>query len=327
MCETWGLPLVTSPNGRGVMDEDHRLCLGHAGRFGQRQASVTLREADTLIALGCRLDDLTTHDWSLLHGGQRLIQVDTEARMIGQNWPVDVGIVADAASFAAAITEAAGRSNAPTYWSLDARSAERCAERATFLEIEDQVRVKPQAVMKALERFAPKDHTVVMGGGRFQQFAGEWLVHNPSNFFYAANSGTVGFALSAAIGTAVEHPERTVICLVGDGDFLMHAQELETAVREGANVKVVVLNDFAFGAMLARQATSYGTEYTNPNFGDLAAVFGAGGRGIAHGSDVSDAVRWLLAHDGPAVLDVHIDRSENRSLLYGHDIGEKTMPA
>lgn len=324
LCKTWSLPLVTSPNGRGVMDEVHPLCMGHAGRFGQRQASMTLREADTLIVLGSRLDDLITHDWRLLDADQRIIQVDPDVRMIGQNWPADVGLVSNVSAFAKAMADAFDDSLAPEFWSLDARSAERAAERDAFLAIDDPVKVKPQAVMRCLEEAAPSETTVVIGGGRFQQFAGEWQVRGPLGFFYAANSGTVGFALSAAIGAAIEHPQRTVICILGDGDFMMHAQELETAVRERANVKIVILNDFAYGAMLARQAESYGTEYTNPDFAALASVFGAAGRRVAHGGDIAAAVRWLFDQDGPAVLDVIVDRDETRSLLFGHDIGDKT---
>jgi acetolactate synthase-1/2/3 large subunit len=327
LCETWSLPLVTSPNGRGVLDEAHPLCMGHAGRFGQRQASKTLLEADTLLVLGCRLDDLTTHDWHLLNDGQRVIQVDPDAHVIGQNWPTDISLVSDVAAFAEAAADAIGDGPRPGFWSLDERFAERTAERAAFLAIDDPLRVKPQAVMRHLEGAAPPDTTVVMGGGRFQQFAGEWLVRDPLGFFYAANSGTVGFALSAAIGVAIEHPHRTVLCILGDGDFMMHSQELETAIRERANVKIVILNDFAYGAMLARQATSYGTEYSNPDFAELAAVYGAVGRRVSHGGDITASVGWLFDQRGPAVLDVIVDRDETRSLLFGHDIGDKAAIA
>ncbi|WP_161316096.1 thiamine pyrophosphate-binding protein [Sneathiella litorea] len=322
MCERWNLPVVTSPNGRGALSEEHPLCLGHAGRFGQVHASRTLAEADLILSLGCRLDDLTTHNWSLLNPDQTVIQVDIEATMIAQNWPVDLAIVSDAGAFAKKLEEGF---EAPltAFWDLRSRSADRRKERNKFYAIDDEVAVKPQAVMKALETFVGDDHTVVMGGGRFQQFAGEWLVRRSENFFYAANSGTVGFALSAAIGAAITSPERQVICVLGDGDFTMHCQELETAVRTKANVKIVILNDFAYGAMKARQVFSYGTEYGNADFAALAKSFGAEGRRISKGNDIKETVRWLLETSGPALIDVHIDLTENRSLLYGHDIGQK----
>ena len=322
MCERWEMPVVTSPNGRGVLPEDHPLCLGHAGRFGQTHASETLREADLVLSLGCRLDDLTTHDWSLLSPQQTIIQVDVEAAMIAQNWQVDLAIVSDAGAFSRKMTE---KYQKPTsvFWDLRSRARDRLDKRNEFYAIHDTEAVKPQAVMKALETMASDHHTIVMGGGRFQQFAGEWLVRQPENFFYAANSGTVGFALSAAIGAATTSPDRQVICVLGDGDFTMHCQELETAVRIGANIKVVILNDFAFGAMKARQKVSYGTEYGNADFAALAKSFGAEGWRITKGTEIDEKVGRLLAATGPALIDVHIDLEENRSLLFGHDIGQK----
>lgn len=105
LCETWKIPVITSPNGRGILAEDHPLCLGHAGRFGQVHASQTLREADLVLSLGCRLDDLTTNDWSLLNTNQIVIQVDVDPMMIGQNWKVDLAIEGDAGAFSRKLSD------------------------------------------------------------------------------------------------------------------------------------------------------------------------------------------------------------------------------
>lgn len=245
------LPVVTSPNGRGALPEDHDLCLGHAGRFGHAVASRALREADLVLAVGCRLDDLTTHSWTLLSPRQVVLQVDIEGSLLGANWPVAVGIVADARSFLEDLAAAEGP--LAKAWDVAARIEERRRTRAAYFAIADRTRVKPQAVMAALERHAPPDHTLFMGGGRHQQFVGEWLARGPDSFLYGANSGVMGFAFPAAI----------------------------------------------------------------------AAAFGAAGRTVTRGAEVEDAVAWLLAQETVALLDVHIDLDENRSLLYGHDIGDR----
>lgn len=320
--ERSGIPVVTSPNGRGVIAEDHPLCLGQAGRFGQYQASRTLSEADVVLVVGCQVNDLVSHNWALLSPGQTLIQVDTDGAMIGRNWPVALGVIADGRAFIEELAAHPMPSN--SFWDLSCRAAERLATRKSFYQISDPLALKPQAVMGSLERQIPANHTVVMGGGRFQQFVGEWLVKGAKHFFYAANSGTVGYALSAAIGAAQQAPERTVVCCLGDGDFMMNVQEIETACRINSGLKVVVFNDFAYGAMKARQAVPFGTEYGNPPIDKLAQAFGAFGRTLQVGNEVEDAVTWLLSRDGVAVLDVHMDLTENRSLMYGHDIGDKT---
>lgn len=322
--ERTGIPVVTSPNGRGVLSEAHPLCIGHAGRFGNPQASSALKQADALLILGSRLSDLTTNDWSLLSETQRIVQVDQSGQMIGQNWPVEVAVVSDAGTFLDALDHEVDRSF-KTGWNVSDAKLQRDKERTAFFAVRDPVRVKPQEVMAALERGARPEHTLVMGGGRFQQFVGEYLVQSSKGFFYAANSGTVGFALSAAIGAAIDHPERQVLCCLGDGDFMMNVQELETARREGAAVKIVVLNDCAFGAMKARQKISFGTEYTNPDLSEVSRAFGIPGRQVSEGIKIQEAVEWLLLESGPALLDVIIDREEDRSLMYGHDIGRKAV--
>jgi acetolactate synthase I/II/III large subunit len=229
-CEKFNIPVVTSPNGRGCIPEDHPLCLGHAGRFGQKQASQALADADLLLVLGSRLSDLATHNWSLLSNGQMVVHVDVEAEMLGRQWPVNEGIISDASLFLNTLMPLLN-ADGWNIWNCAERSASRQKERNLFYAIQDDILVKPQAVMRALERKVDSDHTIIMGGGRFQQFVGEWQVRSPMNFFYAANSGVVGFALSAAIGAAIEHPARTTLCCLGDGDFMMHVQEIETAVR------------------------------------------------------------------------------------------------
>jgi len=322
--EAWRCPLVSSPNGRGVLAESHPLCLGHAGRFGQRQASRALADADLILAVGCSMNDLATHNWSLLSVEVPVIQVDPAGDQIGRNWPVVQAVVGDPAAFLAGLAQIAPPADyLRQVWDVGDRWQARQDARRAFYAIEDAEAVKPQAVMRALEEKVPPAHTVVMGGGRFQQFVGEWLVESPLSFFYAANSGTVGYALSGAIGAALAAPARTIVCCLGDGDFMMHVQELETAKRAGAEVKVVVLNDFAFGAMKARQAVAYGTTYDNPDIELLCKAFGLPGRVLSVGADVRDAVDWLLGQSGVAVLDVRMDLAENRSLLFGHDIGER----
>jgi acetolactate synthase-1/2/3 large subunit len=322
--ERWHCPVVTSPNGRGAISEDHALCLGHAGRFGQRQASQALQEADLVIALGCQVNDLTTHNWSLLSIQVPMVQVNQDGATIGRNWPAAEAIVADPGKF---LSSLAGLVPSSDYlgnvWSVADKKRERQQARQTYYSIHDDEKVKPQSVMGELEKVLPDTHTIVMGGGRFQQFVGEWLVRSRKSFFYAANSGTVGYALSGSIGAALASPDRTVVCCLGDGDFMMHPQELETAVRSGIRLKIVVFNDFAFGAMKARQRIPYGTEYTNPDIALLASAFNVSGRTLVRGSETAEAVRWLIKQPKVAILDVQMDLKENRSLMYGHDIGDK----
>jgi acetolactate synthase-1/2/3 large subunit len=322
--ERYGLPVITSPNGRGVVAEDSPGCAGVAGRFGNRVASELLAEADVVLVLGCRLSDLTTNQWTLLARTQTIVQVDIEASLIGVEWPVDVGIEADALAFMEQLA-AVELSLATDRWRATEVCRPRHALRNRFFAIDDPELVKPQHVLRALQDRVAVKHRMFMGGGKHQQFVGEWVASDPSGFVYAANSGAMGFAFPAAIASAVVDPGTLPLCCLGDGDFMMAVHELETAARERAGVKTVVLNDFGFGAIRERQAHPIGTSYGNPDFARLAETFGLPGRQVSCAEEVEASLEWLLGTDGFALLDVHIDPDERRSLTYGHDIGQEFL--
>lgn len=321
LAERLDLPVATSPNGRGAISETHPCCAGAAGRFGNLTASRLLRQADTIVAVGCRLSDLTTAGWSLLAQDQHIVHVDINPDELGRNWIPELAIVADARTFLGELDHALRGRTRVEAWSGRAQAAERHRTRTSFLELADPRRVLPQQVIGELVRQAPPRHRLLMGSGRHQQFVGEWPVEHPTQLMYAANSGAMGFALPAAIAAALADPATPVICCLGDGDLLMSCHELETLVRTGAPVRIVVLNDFAYGAIRERQVDPVGTELTNPEFTAFAASFGIPARRVDRGNEIRSAAAWLWEQDGPCLLDVRVDVTERRTLMAGHDLG------
>ena len=131
----------------------------------------------------------------------------------------------------------------------------------------------------------------------------------PRSYLAATNHGAMGFGFPAAMAAALL--EHTAIAVVGDGEFMMTVQDLETAVREKIPVKVVVVNDNSYRVLYFRQKLQkmgrvYGTLHTNPDFAELARVFGAEGITVSSDGEIDDAIREMLGSDKPFVLDLRI---------------------
>ncbi|MCE4620550.1 MAG: thiamine pyrophosphate-dependent enzyme, partial [Desulfurococcales archaeon] len=136
-------------------------------------------------------------------------------------------------------------------------------------------------------------------------------VTKPGRFLAATNLGAMGYAFPAALGAKLAKPESEVIAVVGDGEFMMTVQDLETAVRENIPVKVVVVNDNSYRVLLLRQRLQkggriYGTLHSNPSFEALARVFGAEGATVSSDDDVDETLKAMLDSNKPFVVDLQI---------------------
>jgi thiamine pyrophosphate-dependent acetolactate synthase large subunit-like protein len=133
----------------------------------------------------------------------------------------------------------------------------------------------------------------------------------PRTFILSANIGAMGFAFPAAIGAKAAKPEETVVCVVGDGDFMMSIQDLETAVRCGFNVVTIIVNNNCYHAPKVFQKTVFGTEfgsdYSNPDFARVAHEFGAYGIRVERPGEIIDSIKSGLNCGKPAVIDVQVD--------------------
>ncbi|MEB3806980.1 MAG: thiamine pyrophosphate-dependent enzyme, partial [Desulfurococcales archaeon] len=157
------------------------------------------------------------------------------------------------------------------------------------------------------------EDTIITGGqGTHIVYTYDFLrITKPGRFLAATNLGAMGYAFPAALGAKLANPESEVIAVVGDGEFMMTLQDLETAVREGIPVKVIVVNDNSYRVLLLRQKMQksgrvYGTIHTNPSFEALARAFGAEGTTVGSDEEIDSAIRDLLEADKPFVLDLLI---------------------
>ncbi|MEW6444134.1 MAG: thiamine pyrophosphate-binding protein [bacterium] len=316
-CEALQAPVVTTGNGRGTVPETHPLCLGRVGFGGGTSAAdQALARADAILAVGCTLSDMTTYEYTWPPGGEVMV-VDIDPRALGSGpCKTRLRIRADAARFLGlALQEVAGyRPPSRAEW-LDQLEPVR-REWQTQLDnavLSDKVPLSPGRVIHELSRLLQPEHIVAVGAGMHQLYPMAFLpCVRPLSFLASVNFGAMGFGFAASLAAKLVHPHKQVVAVLGDGDFMMTLQDLETAVREKIRTVVLVVNDGMYRVLNFRQRIQHrgrvlGTCHGNPDFAGLARSFGAAGWRLERPAEIRPVLGEALQADVPAVVDVIVD--------------------
>lgn len=310
-------PVITTGNGRGTISEDHRLCLGRAGfGGGNTVADTALTEADLVLGLGCTLSDMTTYEYTLpVNGDVVLVSIDLEA-MVTSRFRAQYMIEADVKDF---LTEALGAARdyhpplRDDWWGLLEAKRQEWKSQVEAAIVSDKVPLSPGRVIHELGRLLPRERIITVGGGIHLLYPMAFLpCVDPLTFLAAVNFGAMGFGFPAAMAAKLVYPGKEVVAILGDGDFMMTLQDLETACREGIEVRVLVINDNMYRVLNLRQRVQcggriLGTCHGNPDFAALARSFGASGWRLDRVEDITGVLEEALAVPGPSVVDVIID--------------------
>jgi acetolactate synthase-1/2/3 large subunit len=325
LAELLSLPVATTLMAKGIFPEDHRLACGMSGIWGTRVANETMRGADVILAVGTAFGEADCSSWRPEHTfafpQTKLIQIDIDPQEIGKIYSVDVGIVGDAKAVLAQLT-AALRDRVPAAGEMERRAAVIDGRRSSWnTEIaatkrDGGVPIHPARLLDEVAKAAPRDAIYVTDVGWNKNGAGQQLYsYLPQTFITSGALATMGFAPAAAIGAKIGAPDRTVICLVGDGGFLSVCGALTTAVELGVPVVWVIFNNFCFSTIRTVGTTyfknAYGTEFTtpdgepyNPDFPMLARAFGVDSARVDAPDDLPAALRIAFDANKPYLLEV-----------------------
>jgi acetolactate synthase-1/2/3 large subunit len=320
LAEDYNVPVATTGNGRGVLPETHPLCLGRAGFAGGNPvADAGMEQADLILALGCCLSDLTTYEFTAQFPGKVVVVNAAENALasLPKSYRVDLlSLNADAGDFLDKFlkllaAESVGR---PADWmdSLLPVKEEWEAQLAAAAS-SDKTPLSPGRVLKILSDIAPEDTVFVGGAGLNAVYFCDFIrVQTPRGYIAPNNFGAMGFGFGASLAAKIVKPDRPVICVIGDGDFMMTVQDIETGVREGIVVAVVILNDNSYRALryiqsLLHDRRIYGTEYNNPDFVKLAESFGAAGFLIETPDQIEPVLKRALSCGKLAIVDARVD--------------------
>ncbi len=304
LAEALNAPVITTPEGKGAIPENHRLSLG-TFYYGHGSAYYTLPQADVILAVGTRMNLNPRTPWSL-RPDQTVIRIDADPEEVGRNVESRVGMVADARlgvnDLLAELDGAAGASQ----WN-DGELAEIRRKTDEDLRALAPIQVELAQVM----REELDDDAIMVAGTTEVAYWGHlaFPVLKPRSYLTSSYFATLGYAFPTALGAKVGNPHRQVVATIGDGGFMYASSELSTAVQEGINVVTLVFNNGFLGASRADQMNRYqgrtiGTELLNPDFAQLAEVYGALGIRLEDRRELGPALREALNSNRPAVIEV-----------------------
>lgn len=323
VAEALRVPVVTSLAGKGAIAETHELAVGTVGRYSRNYANDLVKQADLVLAVGTRLGGLVTDSYRLITAGVQLIHVDVDPAVVGLNFPVALGIAADARMFLDGLAQLLEREPASASAGRSATLAkladERTAWNARRVELTardgtDGRPMRPEAVLDVLSAVAPDDTVVVADTGYAAAWAGA-LFELPSagqNFLRA--DGSLGWAFPASLGAQLARPDRPILCVTGDGGFGYHVGELETALRLGLPVVVVVLNNQSLAfevhvqAQIYKKVVNQVDDFVDVDYAQVARAFGARGERVTTVAELRSALVSAFDRSGPIVIDAIIDR-------------------
>ena len=306
LAEVLNAPVITTPEGKGAIPEDHSHSLG-AYYYGHGPGYLALPQTDVILAVGSRMNLTPQTPWNI-QPHQQLIRIDADPEELGRNLPEQVGIAADGRLGVQELLAELGGRTRSSQWQerelADIREQTQADIRAKApLQVE---------IIETIRRELEDDAIMVAGTteiGYWSNLAFPAL--RPRSYLTTSYFATLGYAFPTALGAKVGNPGRQVVATSGDGGFQYASSELSTAVQHGINVVTLVFNNGLLGASRADQMNRYqgrtiGTELHNPDFAQLAEVYGALGIKLSDHRELGEALRSALRADRPAVIEIPI---------------------
>jgi len=306
--------------------------VGPLGNSADPALLERVEAADLVVAIGTRLDELTTSGYRLLRPPrpqQRLIHVHQGAAELGKVYQPDLGVVAGMPAFAAAAGALEPVAEAPwAAWTESARAAHLTwSTRPPSAAAQPKPPVTPRhpaagteaacdldlaAVVAWLRERLPAGAIIAQGAGNYTGWVQRYYRFHELGTQLAPKGGTMGFGVPAAIAAKLAHPDRPVVAFAGDGCFLMTGQELATAAQHGLAIVVIVVNNRMYGTIRMHQELAHpgrvvGTDLRNPDFAQLARAFGARGEVVTRTAAFPEAFERAIAAGGPALLELRTD--------------------
>jgi thiamine pyrophosphate-dependent acetolactate synthase large subunit-like protein len=314
LAELLSLPVAVSYTAKGVFPENHPLALGCLG-FGSRPYSRKFfQHSDLILALGATFSEGTTMRFGheIIPEGAKIIQIDTDPDELGRNYPTALSIQADARiALRAIIDEIKKRQPKPAVNGARAQEIQQ-AKQAWKAELEERTAkggLTYQSVMKTLNELLTGKEILTTSGMTGDTLRG---IDAVTPIVHAGEFRAIGTALSTAFGVKLGRPDARVICVTGDGSFMMEQQELATARFHNIPVLVLVLRNNAYGGMKRDQMKNYqgrvvGTELFVPDLARLAELYGAQGFQVTRQDELRPIFQRTLASDDLVIVDVKLD--------------------
>ncbi|AJZ90787.1 Acetolactate synthase isozyme 2 large subunit [Beauveria bassiana D1-5] len=306
-----GMPSTVTLKGLGAVPADHPFYTGMLGMHGTKAANLAVQECDLLLAVGARFDDRVTGKLNTFAPHAKVIHMDIDPAELSKLRQAHVALQGPLNQLLPALQQ-------PLHIASWQQHIAALNEAHQWRYDHPGQAIYAPLLLKQLSERKSAEAVVTTDVGQHQMWTAQHMTFTrPENFITSSGLGTMGFGLPAAVGAQVARPEDTVICVSGDGSFMMNVQELGTIKRKQLPVKILLLDNQRLGMVRQWQQLFFEERYSettltdNPDFLTLASAFGIPGQHITRKDQVEAALDALLNSDGPYMLHVSIDEFEN----------------
>src|SRR5882757_9707362 len=313
--EHTGVAVATTFHGKGVLADDHPNSMGTIGFMRRDYANFGFDQADVIIAVGYELQEFDPVKIDP-DGDKQIIHIHRFPAEVDAHYSVSVGIEGDISASLDALREAVPARETHTD---AAKIRELVADELARGQQDDRFPLSPQRIVADTRAALGRDDIVLVDTGAVKMWMARLYPTYAANTCLISNGlSTMGFALPGALGVHLARPDRRVLAVTGDGSFLMHSQEIETAVREHLPLTVLVWEDSGYGLIEWKMKLETGkvsnVRFRNPEITQYAASFGATGYHVTQAADLLPTLRKALDDDGVSIVVAPVDYAENISL-------------
>jgi len=316
LAERLSIPVATSVSGKGAMPEDHPLSVGVVGAYSRKCANQVVAAADLVLYIGSQVGDQVTHDWRIPQPGTRIVQIDIEPTELGRNYPNTIGVCGDAKIALQQMLDGLRPRENATWVAQVHQWVKEWEREYAPLKNSDTTPIRPERLCREIEGVLPQNVILVADTGYSAIWTSTMIPITHSTQTYLRAAGSLGWAFPAALGAKCAAPDRPVICFTGDGGFLYHLSELETARRYGINTVTIVNNNSGFGQAISGINRAYGNHpgdrqalyrFRDTNYARIAQEFGCLGIRVNKPGEIAGAIQQALSANQPSIVEVISD--------------------
>jgi acetolactate synthase-1/2/3 large subunit len=309
------IPVAMTLLGLGALPASHPLSLGMMGMHGEAYCNLAIQNADLLLAFGMRFDDRVTGNLRNYAPNAWKVHVEIDPSEVHKNVQVDVPLIGDLKTVLSDLMPLLGEST-HREWNDQIGEWKNESEELDILHWPDDGKLYTAKVIYDLWTATSGDSILTTGVGQHQMWAAQYYKFElPHRLITSGGAGTMGFGLPSSIGAWFAHPDREVWVIDGDGSFQMTQAELSTAVQEGANVKIAIMNNHFLGMVRQWQEFFFekryaGTPLNGPDFCKIAEAHGIPSQRVTKPEGVLPAIEFAQQKQGPVVIDFQVEKEE-----------------
>lgn len=313
------IPFFTTQMGKGVVDENHELCLGCAALSSNDFVHCAIEKADLIINIGHDIIEKPPFFMKSSQEAQKVIHINFFASEVDDTYFPQLDIVGDIASSVTLLTELI---TLQEHWAFEyyMRTIKEVNSHLSKYSKDKRFPILPQSAIQTIRDILDDDDIVTLDNGVYKiWFARNYKCVKPNTMLLDNALATMGAGLPSAIAAKMVCPTKRVVAIAGDGGFMMNSQELETAVRLNLDITVIILNDNSYGMIRWKQAgmgfEDFGLKLKNPDFVAYANSYGATGYRPSSCAEFKEILEMCVTSKGVHVIDLAVDYSLNHAIL------------